>query len=107
MGDIDVQEQPRAQQKLIHVEGALDLALSEDFRSRMMAAIEPGAEIVVDLSDVTDIDSVGLSAIVAANRAVADCAGAHMRVVVPAEGTVRRMFELTLLHLTIDVQTTP
>jgi anti-sigma B factor antagonist len=51
------------------VSGEIDLAASPELRSRLNAAIDDGARaVIVDLSDVTFMDSLALAAVVRAKE---------------------------------------
>jgi anti-anti-sigma factor len=89
----------------VSVTGDLDLSQRDRFIAEMAAAAETGTAITLDLRELESIDSTGLSSIIQAGRLVQANSGAQMKVLLAAEGSVRRMFELTLLHLTLDVST--
>src|SRR3954468_18339636 len=81
---------------LIEVAGDLDI----DGAPSLCAAIEDGrrplgpAHVIVDLSRVSFCDSTGLRALIGASREVA-IAGGRLVVIVPEDGPVRRLLELT------------
>lgn len=72
-----------AEREIVAPSGEIDLLTVEAFRAAIAAAAaaEPG-ELVVDLTDVSFIDSTGLGAVVEAN-ARATRAGTRFAVVVP------------------------
>jgi anti-sigma B factor antagonist len=75
------------------VAGELDL----DGAPRLCAAIESAAldeDVVVDLSRVAFCDSTGLKALLDASREVA-VRGRRLVVIVPGDGPVRRVIEMT------------
>jgi anti-sigma B factor antagonist len=78
---------------VVRVQGELDLAVAPQLRSRLgnLIADADGA-ILLDLADVTFIDSTGLCAILTANREL-DERHRELRVV-KASVQVRRFFEL-------------
>jgi anti-sigma B factor antagonist len=92
---------------LVDVEGELDL----DGAPELCAAIGNGERsrdrrhVLVDLSRVTFCDSTGLKALMDAAREVA-VAGGRLIVVVPEDGSVRKVMALTgaaeFLHVTSD-----
>jgi anti-anti-sigma factor len=85
------------------VAGALDLATRDRFLAEVDAAA--GATMLeLDLRGLEYVDSVGLSAIIEADRRAIATTGARARLLVAEEGPVRRMLELTLLHLSLDVR---
>ena len=60
-------EEPLPGGRLLAVSGELDLATAPDLRERLAALVDAGTtSIVVDLRDVTFMDSIGLAAIVQA-----------------------------------------
>jgi anti-anti-sigma factor len=89
----------------VSVTGDLDLSQRDRFIAEVAAATETGTAIVLDLRRLESIDSTGLSSIIQADRLVRSQGGPLMKVLIADEGPVRRMFELTLLHLTLDVST--
>lgn len=87
----------------VRVAGALDLATRDRFLAEVEAALE-GAALELDLRELEYVDSVGLSAIIDANRRAEALTGQRARLLISERGPVRRMLELTLLHLTLDVR---
>ena len=87
------------------VTGDLDLAVRDRFIAEVARAVGPGRSVLLDLRRVEVIDSVGLSSVVEASRMAEAEEGGHLRVLLSDDGPVRRMFELTLLHLTLDTTT--
>lgn len=58
---------------VLEVHGEVDVASSGEVRERLRAAAEQGAtKILVDLSDVTFIDSIAMAGIVGAQRRLPD-----------------------------------
>lgn len=88
----------------VRVAGSFDLRARERFLAAVAAAAGEDARVDIDLRGLEFIDSVGLSSILVADRVVSE-AGGRLRVLLPDTGPVRRMFELTLLHLRLDVVT--
>lgn len=89
----------------VSVTGDLDLSQRDRFIAEVAAAVEAGTAIVLDLRRLESVDSTGLSSIIQADRLTRAQGGPPMKVLIADEGPVRRMFELTLLHLTLDVST--
>ncbi len=89
----------------VSVTGDLDLSQRDRFIAEVAAAAEAGTTITLDLRELESIDSTGLSSIIQADRLVQANGAPQMKVLIGADGPVRRMFELTLLHLTLDVAT--
>jgi anti-anti-sigma factor len=78
---------------VMRVHGELDLATASQLRSRLDALIaDADGPILLDLADVTYLDSTGLCAILAANEDL-DTQGRDLRVI-KASVQVRRIFEL-------------
>ena len=89
----------------VTITGDLDLSQRDRFIAEVAASAESGSTIVLDLRRLESIDSTGLSSIIQADRLVQAQGGPQMKVLIADDGPVRRMFELTLLHLTLDVST--
>jgi len=87
----------------VRVEGALDLATRDRFLAEVEASLEADV-LELDLRDLEYVDSTGLSAIIEANRRSEVENGRRARLLIAEDGPVRRMLELTLLHLTLDVR---
>lgn len=87
----------------VRVTGSFDLRAREAFLAAVAAAAGEGS-VDIDLGGLEFIDSVGLSSVLVADRVVSE-AGGRLRVLLPDTGPVRRMFELTLLHLRLDIAT--
>ena len=78
----------RAAVPVAHLSGELDMANAVDVFAALRMGFE-STELVVDLSEVTFIDSSGLAQLLALSREVA------VRVVAPHEHVSRRVLELT------------
>ncbi len=89
----------------ITVTGDLDLSNGERFSAEFSKVAAEGRAMELDLRGLESIDSVGLSSIIRADRLVTSSGGARLKVLIADSGSVRRMFEMTLLHLTLDVTT--
>jgi anti-sigma B factor antagonist len=76
--------------------GELDLATAPEMEEQVLAAVrEGGRKVVVDLRELTFMDSTGVRAIVAAHQ-VAEESGSDLRVVRPArESAVSRVIEIS------------
>lgn len=86
-----------------HVTGELDTYTVPDAR-RVFESLEatPGSEIVVDLREVTFLDSSGLGALIGLYHRVSDD-GAHLRLV--CAGVTLRLMELMNLGQVLDIST--
>ena len=88
----------------VSVVGALELGARERFLAEVEAAATGATLLELDLRRLEYIDSVGISALIQANRHAIASTGARARLLITDDGPVRRMLELTLLHLTLDVR---
>ena len=81
----------------MEVAGEMDMTTAPEL-SQAIERTPDGTELVViDLSEVSFLDSSGLNALVQARRAL-DARGIAMTVVVRPESAIRQVFEIT--HLT-------
>lgn len=79
---------------LISVSGEVDAASADSLRSTVFDVIEGGqANVKIDMSDVSFIDSSGLRVLIAGYKA-AESAGGGLSVAEPSEA-VRRLLEIT------------
>jgi anti-sigma B factor antagonist len=87
------------------VHGDADLHVAPELRDRLTRTIDEGATaLVVDLSDVAFVDSMGLGVLLGATKRMR-AAGGHLRLVV-ARPEVRRIFEITLLDRVLEIDAT-
>ena len=86
--------------EILHVLGEIDIANADELESGIARlCAERGSDVALDLTGCTYIDSTGL-------RIVAKAHTAHhgrLRVIVPADGQIRRIFEMTGLSRQLDV----
>jgi anti-sigma B factor antagonist len=88
---------------VLALEGEADLHVAPELRQRLTSAIDDGARsLVLDLSQVTFVDSTALGIVLGGQKRI-EARGGQLRLVVP-NTDVRRIFEITLLDrvLTID-----
>src|SRR4051812_39756465 len=79
--------------QLIAVEGELDLSSSAELRHRVEAAVREGRNsVVIDLSEVTHMDSTGLASLIAAHQLTESRRG-RLALVITSE-SVRRTVEV-------------
>src|SRR5687767_10178611 len=94
----------RGEEATIAVAGEIDLATAPALRGVLFGVIEAGAHatVVLDIADVTFIDSTGLGVVVDAHRRLAD---EHRRLVVahPTPGASRVIEVAGLDHL-LDIR---
>lgn len=97
---LTIDRRPHADWLLLSLTGELDLATSP----QLAAAVEEasGQKVIVDLSSVSFIDSVGLRTLLQARRSVGE---EEFHLVVP-EGSARRLLQLTKLEATFSVSDT-
>jgi anti-sigma B factor antagonist len=88
---------PDAAAFVLEVEGEVDMLTAPAVLKAVEEVPEDTPWIVIDLTKVSFLDSSGLNTLVQARRAL-DARQATMRLVVPADGAIRRVFEIT--HLT-------
>lgn len=86
------------------IEGEVDTVNSAEVSARLVGAIgnvAPG--LVVDLTETTYVDSAALQLLLDLNERL-NVRGQKLRLVVPAEAVIRRLFELTHVNeaITID-----
>ena len=94
--DYQIDHDPIERGHLIVAAGEIDIAATPRLSTLLaMVAARPGGRLVLDLSDVTFIDSTALGTILKA-AAQLDESGTLLAVVVP-DGPVRRLLEMTNL----------
>jgi anti-anti-sigma factor len=90
---------------VVTVTGDVDLHSAPELRDRLAGLAETGAtHVVVDLSECSFLDSMGLGVILGAKKRM-DRDGLELHVVV-SEPHVRRIFEITMLDRVLDLHTT-
>lgn len=89
--------------QLLEIEGALSIGTSvEAFDAACKELIGKGGGIVLDLTRTAYVDSSGLAAIVACAKRAAE-RGAAVKLVLPGEGAVPRVFAITQLDRIFEV----
>jgi anti-anti-sigma factor len=89
----------------ITVAGELDIATAPELRARLDAAINGGARrLVLDLTDVTFMDSVAMAAILNARTRLGDAG--RLAVVIPSDSYTRLVFEIAGLPPCLDLYET-
>lgn len=87
---------------IITLGGDVDLHTAPQLRERLSRAIDDGVSyLVVDLADVTFIDSMTLGVLLGASKRMRP-RGGQLRLVV-SEPSVRKIFEITLLDRVFDL----
>ena len=97
-----VHSTPAGSTLLVAVVGEVDMTTAPDLSQAIERAPDDTALVVIDLSEVTFLDSSGLNSLVQARRALAEREVA-MTVVVPPASAIRRVFEITRLTEQLDV----
>jgi anti-sigma B factor antagonist len=92
-----------ADEYTLHPRGEIDVATVEAQRGQWLAEVEERQphRLVIDMSDVTFLDSTGLGAIVALQRRQRTRGG--VVAIANAAPTVERILQLTGMHLTMEV----
>jgi len=91
--------------RLISVSGEIHVTTAPEFSQRLNEAIAAGARrVVIDMTSVEFIDSTGLSVLLNGLRRVTRADGKLALVV--TNPTVLRLFEITKLDSTFDIQST-
>jgi anti-sigma B factor antagonist len=87
---------------VLTVSGELDMATAPALRERLDAALEAGVRrIVVDLQELTFLDSIALAMLLHASRRLGD--EGRMAVVVAPDSYVRLIFEVAGMPHCVDV----
>lgn len=87
---------------IITLGGDVDLHTAPQLRERLSRAIDDGVSmLVVDLADVTFIDSMTLGVLLGASKRLRP-RGGQLRLVV-SEPSVRKIFEITLLDRVFEL----
>lgn len=76
----------------VELAGEIDLHVRDDLKAALEAAIRAGADVVVDLTDVTFLDASGVGALVGARRKLE---GQHDLRIHGARAGVRRVLDIT------------
>jgi anti-sigma B factor antagonist len=90
---------------VIAPEGELDVATAPRLREQLSEAIDAGADrLVVDLREVTFIDSVALAVLLQAHRRVEP---GHMAVVIAEDSYARLIFDVAGVSHALPLVATP
>ena len=96
-----VTSKPTASGTMVIVTGELDAHTAPQVREVVEAAITPSAQVVVDLTDVTFLDSTGLGVFVTALKHLREVDGTLDLVITSPR--VLKVFELTGLDVVIPI----
>ena len=97
-----LQSSPVGDALVIAVVGEIDMTSAPELGKAIDLVPDQMRRVVVDLCAVTFLDSSGLNALVRGKRAL-DRKGIAFHVVAPADGVVRRVFEITQLTESLSV----
>jgi anti-anti-sigma factor len=86
---------------LLRIDGDVDVFAAPNLLNLIDEAPE-GAKVVVDLSRCGYFDSSGVTALIRAYK----IRGANLRVVVPEDAVIRKVFEITGMLTVLRVETT-
>ena len=89
---------------LVVLEGRIDATAVQSQRERLLGLIERGiTRLVIDLSRTQFLDSAGMAMLVSVMKRARQ-AGGDIRVVEPADESVRRILHLTRLDLVLNLR---
>jgi len=90
---------------VVHVDGDIDVATSDLLRADISQLVDSGPNLILDLNEVSFMDTVGISALLATRSAVMEHGGS-LAVRNPSS-TVRRVLEMTGLYTMLTEATQP
>jgi len=79
---------------ILHVLGEIDIANADELEAALQQLAIDFENVVVDFSGCTFIDSSGLRALAVVRKSI----DSRMRIVIPPDGSVSRIFDITGLH---------
>ena len=92
---------------IVRVHGEIDLHTAPEFERTLRAGMDRRTPaLIVDLSDISYVDSSGLSALLAANKELSARNAALYVAAPPGRPGVRRVIEITRLDTVIRVRDT-
>lgn len=98
MDDFKVEAEVIGAQAIVVVAGEIDAATAPVLQQQLLALVDTGVErVVVDLTEVTFIESVGLGTLVAARKRLADGAKNLCLVIADEQVNIKGPFEITRL----------
>jgi anti-sigma B factor antagonist len=80
---------------IVAVTGDVDFSGTAEFRAYLNDAVAAGIPVLVDLTDVTFMDSMGLGVLVQTHKRLAE--GGRVLVLVCPDNAVRRLLRITAL----------
>lgn len=88
---------------VLHVTGEIDYASSPDLEKTVLEHLEKNADrVILDLSEVSFMDSSGLALLLHARKAASDRDGS-LSVVIPPQGPVMRVVEVAGVGAHLDL----
>ena len=101
--DFEVRTVHHDGQATLFVRGEIDIAVHKRFVDALQAAQDESTDVVVDLTEVTFIDSAGISALM---RGYKDATDPSRLRLVGVRPSIRRVLEITgVAHLLLEVPT--
>ncbi len=103
MDDLRIELEANEERQIIALCGEIDLATAPQVRAALKSVCESGAEsIVLDLSGVTFLDSVGLSELISA---VQTCGEHTAELSIVTNPVIQKLLEITGLVSALPLQT--
>ena len=65
---MDIKEENTGSMLIVHVNGEIDLDKTDDLRAKIVSVIDDNSNILLDLTQVTYIDSSGVAVLIEANQ---------------------------------------
>lgn len=101
--NLSIEETSHEGHGVLNVTGEIDLATAPELESTLSGLVGP-SRTIVDLSDVSFIDSTGLRVLLTIHEA-AESAGGRL-VLICAEGPVTKLFAITGVHDLLHIAST-
>jgi anti-sigma B factor antagonist/stage II sporulation protein AA (anti-sigma F factor antagonist) len=102
---MDIRERRDGNILILSPAGRIDNDSSPAFQARLLAALTPGAVVLVDLSSIEYVSSAGLRALMMGSK---QSKAANGRLAVAALGpVVKEIFEISRFSLVVQVFDTP
>jgi len=90
--DFSVDVSSEDSKEVVAVTGEIDLATVDVLRAQLTSALQRAPKVVLDLRDVSFMDTQGLAAVIEAERSSSESGTAF--VIVRAPATVHRLFDM-------------
>lgn len=103
--EVSVTSRPSGDRTVVHVAGEIDVYTAPALREELAGLVDAGkTDLVVDLTDVSFMDSTGLGVLVGALKRVRTTGG-ELRLVITQE-KVLKVFRITALTQVFDIHPT-